>query len=116
MCRSGKMPAHITAKSVMASAARLTEVRHFCRNRKRIGGEGGAGPRSIGAQTPAVTRAAVFPPRIQTSCKASAMLRPPCARGPAADLDHVADRRLHVELRHDPVVPGVLSSLRVAAR
>ena len=28
------MPAHITAKSVMASAARLTEVRHFCRNRK----------------------------------------------------------------------------------
>ena len=32
---SGKIPAHITAKIVMASAERLTDVRHFCRNRNR---------------------------------------------------------------------------------
>ena len=32
----GKMPAQTTAKSVMASAARLMDVRHFCRVRKRI--------------------------------------------------------------------------------
>src|ERR1043166_6228164 len=30
------MPAHITAKIVIASAARLTPVRHRCRKRKRI--------------------------------------------------------------------------------
>src|SRR5215469_5061231 len=30
------MPAHITANSVIASADRLIEVRHFCRNRNRI--------------------------------------------------------------------------------
>ena len=28
------MPAQATAKMVMASAARLTEVRHFCRSKK----------------------------------------------------------------------------------
>src|SRR5438309_1991675 len=33
---TGKMPAHITANSVIASAERFTEVRHFWRNRKRI--------------------------------------------------------------------------------
>src|SRR6516162_2345735 len=33
---SGNNPAHITAKMVMASAERFTEVRHFCRKRKRI--------------------------------------------------------------------------------
>ncbi len=33
---SGKMPAHITANSVMASAERLMDVRHFCRNKNRI--------------------------------------------------------------------------------
>src|SRR3954471_12076503 len=33
---SGKMPAHMTAKMVIASAARLTPVRHFCRSKKRI--------------------------------------------------------------------------------
>src|SRR5215217_3760039 len=32
----GKVKAHITAKMVMASAARLIEVRHFCRKRKRM--------------------------------------------------------------------------------
>ena len=36
MWNSGKMPAHITANSVIASAERLIEVRHFCRNRNRI--------------------------------------------------------------------------------
>jgi hypothetical protein len=30
------MPAHITAKIVMASAKRLIDVRHFWRNRKRM--------------------------------------------------------------------------------
>ncbi len=30
------MSAHATAKSVIASAARLIDVRHRCRNRKRI--------------------------------------------------------------------------------
>ena len=30
------MPAHMTAKIVMASAARFTPVRHFCRSKKRI--------------------------------------------------------------------------------
>ena len=33
---SGKRPAHITANSVIASAARLTDVRHRCRSRNRI--------------------------------------------------------------------------------
>src|SRR5262245_21337174 len=32
----GNSRAHITAKIVMASAARLIEVRHFCRKRKRM--------------------------------------------------------------------------------
>src|SRR4029453_10441155 len=32
----GNVSAHITAKMVIASAARLIEVRHFCRKRKRI--------------------------------------------------------------------------------
>src|SRR3954463_9118534 len=32
----GKMPAQMTAKSVIASAERLIEVRHFCRVRKRM--------------------------------------------------------------------------------
>src|SRR5215210_3858882 len=32
----GKIPAQTTANSVIASAARLIEVRHFCRVRKRI--------------------------------------------------------------------------------
>ena len=32
----GKMPAHMTAKSVIASAERLIDVRHFWRVRKRI--------------------------------------------------------------------------------
>ena len=32
----GKMPAQMTAKSVIASAARLIDVRHFWRVRKRI--------------------------------------------------------------------------------
>src|SRR5689334_11732670 len=32
----GKMAAQITAKRVIASAARLIDVRHFCRVRKRI--------------------------------------------------------------------------------
>ena len=36
MWMSGKMPAHITAKSVIASAARLTDVRHRCRSRNRM--------------------------------------------------------------------------------
>jgi hypothetical protein len=30
------MPAHMTAKIVIASAERLMDVRHFCRNKKRI--------------------------------------------------------------------------------
>ena len=30
------MPAHITANSVIASAERLIDVRHFCRNRNKI--------------------------------------------------------------------------------
>ena len=33
---AGNMPAAMTAKIVMASAARLMEVRHFCRKRNRI--------------------------------------------------------------------------------
>src|SRR5215471_6741825 len=33
---TGKMPAHITANRVMASAERFTEVRHFWRKRNRI--------------------------------------------------------------------------------
>ena len=33
---SGNRPAHITANSVIASAARLTEVRQRCRSRNRI--------------------------------------------------------------------------------
>ena len=32
----GNRPAHITANNVIASAARLTEVRQRCRNRNRI--------------------------------------------------------------------------------
>ncbi len=32
----GNRPAHMTAKSVMASAERFTAVRHFCRNKNRI--------------------------------------------------------------------------------
>ncbi len=32
----GNSMAHMTAKMVIASAERLIEVRHFCRNRKRI--------------------------------------------------------------------------------
>jgi hypothetical protein len=35
MWMSGWMPAHASAKIVIASAARLMEVRHCCRNRKR---------------------------------------------------------------------------------
>ena len=34
--KAGKIPAHITAKMVMASAARLIEVRQFCLVRKRM--------------------------------------------------------------------------------
>jgi hypothetical protein len=33
---TGKMPAHTTAKIVMASAARLIDVRHFWRSRHRM--------------------------------------------------------------------------------
>src|SRR4029079_8853551 len=33
---SGNRPAHITAKIVIASADRLIDVRHFCRNSRRI--------------------------------------------------------------------------------
>ena len=33
---AGKTPAAMTAKIVIASANRLIDVRHFCRNRKRI--------------------------------------------------------------------------------
>src|SRR5690606_15891521 len=36
MCINGKEAAQITAKIVMASAARLIDIRHFCRNSKRI--------------------------------------------------------------------------------
>ena len=32
----GNRPAHITANSVIASAARFTEVRHCCRSRNRM--------------------------------------------------------------------------------
>ena len=35
-CRPGYNPAHITAKSVIASAARLTAVRHFWRVRNKM--------------------------------------------------------------------------------
>ena len=34
--KAGKIPAQITAKIVIASAARLMDVRQFCRVRKRI--------------------------------------------------------------------------------
>jgi hypothetical protein len=34
--KAGKIPAQITAKIVIASAARLIDVRQFCRVRKRI--------------------------------------------------------------------------------
>jgi hypothetical protein len=34
--KTGKMPAQTTAKSVMASAARLIDVRHFWRVRNRM--------------------------------------------------------------------------------
>ena len=36
MCSSGNIPAHITAKSVIASAKRLMDVRHFWCSRRRI--------------------------------------------------------------------------------
>src|ERR1700683_807476 len=36
MCSSGNIPAQATAKSVMASAKRLIEVRHCCRNSSKI--------------------------------------------------------------------------------
>jgi len=36
VCRMGKMPACITANSVMASAKRLMLVRHFCWKRRRM--------------------------------------------------------------------------------
>ena len=36
MWMMGKVPAHMTAKMVMASAARLMLVRQRCRNRKRM--------------------------------------------------------------------------------
>ena len=36
MWNSGKMPAHATAKSVIASAKRLIEVRHVCFSSSRI--------------------------------------------------------------------------------
>ncbi len=36
MWMPGKIRAHITAKIVMASAARLMLVRHFCRKRNKI--------------------------------------------------------------------------------
>src|SRR5579871_2274414 len=36
MCNRGKSPAQETAKSVMASAKRLIEVRHCCRRSSRI--------------------------------------------------------------------------------
>ena len=36
MWMTGNRPAHITAKMVIASAERLTEVRQRCRNRNRI--------------------------------------------------------------------------------
>jgi hypothetical protein len=35
MCRSGKRPACTIAKSVIASAKRLIEVRHFCSSSSR---------------------------------------------------------------------------------
>ena len=35
-CKAGKIPAHITAKIVIASAARATAVRHFWRVKNRI--------------------------------------------------------------------------------
>src|SRR5580704_15569293 len=36
MCRRGNIPAHMTAKIVIASANRLIEVRHFWCSRRRI--------------------------------------------------------------------------------
>ena len=36
MWMSGNSPAHMTAKIVIASAERLIDVRHFCRNSSRI--------------------------------------------------------------------------------
>src|SRR4051812_36689285 len=36
VCIRGNMPAQATAKSVMASAKRLIDVRHSCRSRSRI--------------------------------------------------------------------------------
>jgi hypothetical protein len=36
MWMSGNCPAHMTAKMVMASAARFTPVRQRCRNNKRM--------------------------------------------------------------------------------
>src|SRR5579863_1699957 len=36
MCSSGNIPAQATAKSVMASANRLIDVRHCCRNNSKI--------------------------------------------------------------------------------
>src|SRR6516164_6255785 len=36
MCNSGKMPAHATANSVIASAKRLIEVRHFWCNKSKM--------------------------------------------------------------------------------
>ena len=36
VCNNGNIPAHITANIVIASAARLTPVRHFCLNNKRM--------------------------------------------------------------------------------
>ena len=36
MCRIGNIPAQATAKSVIASAKRLIEVRHCCRSSSRI--------------------------------------------------------------------------------
>src|SRR6266571_8322387 len=35
-CTPGKMAAHITANSVIASAERLIDVRHFCRSKYKI--------------------------------------------------------------------------------
>ena len=36
MCSNGNIPAQDTAKSVIASANRLMEVRHFCRSNNKI--------------------------------------------------------------------------------
>ena len=43
MCSSGKIPAQATANSVMASAKRLMELRHGCRNNSKNGGDQRAG-------------------------------------------------------------------------